>query len=240
MIQQLLLQKRAKKKKPSWITFTPSSFSKAPKHVISFSDYGHGRTFIVTEPVKGRNVPAIIKSAITRNPTGSAITFFFHHQTKILMVNSVHWNYRGGDNYEKWSHENSKSALKTPEFLGHFYLFSWQAYIPFCISCHGFLSIHYFRDSVVSLRKRSSSLEGWLSHEKISWIFHGTEKQREDKVKPHWRAAIEGIAREKPEEIQALRDSYLSLKDNTRALLLTELPLVRRKSTFRSFFVPGT
>ena len=59
-------------------------------------------------------------------------------------------------------------------------------------------------------------------------------------MKPHWRAAIEGIAREKPEEIQALRDSYPSLKDNTWALLLTELPLVRRKSTFRRFFVPGT
>ena len=117
------------KKKFTLNTFSPSSFSKAPKYVIFFSDYGHSRTFIVTEPVKGRNVPAIIESAITRNPTGKAITFFFHHRTKILMVNSVHWNYRGGDNYEKWRHENSKSVLKTPQFLMAITLFSWKTYI---------------------------------------------------------------------------------------------------------------
>ena len=84
------LKEGHQKKNFTFNTFSPSSFSKAPKYVIFFSDYAHGRTFIVTEPVKGRNVPAIIKSAITRNPTGSAITFFFHHQTKMLMVNSVH------------------------------------------------------------------------------------------------------------------------------------------------------
>ena len=85
-----VLKEGHRKKKITLNTSSPSSLSKAPKYIIFFSDYGHGRTFIVTEPVKGRNVPAIIESAITRNPTGKAMTFFFHHQTKILMVNSVH------------------------------------------------------------------------------------------------------------------------------------------------------
>ena len=177
--------------------------------------------------MKGRNVPAIIESAITRNPTGNAITFFFHHRTKILMVNSVHWNYRGGDNYEKWRHENSKSVLKTPQFLLAITLFSWQT----CIQSQGFSS---------SLWKRSSSIEGWLSHDKISWIFPWNRKTKGGLVVTLLKSSDKRNCKRKAWGNSGFEGFEPRPKDNSRVPLSTELPLVGKKSTFTRFFVPET